>query len=197
MPFFNFGYMPQGLFGGIGNRFSTRQMPQMGMQSYIPPYLSQYMQQYGMPMGMQGIGQRMPPPMMPMGMPQYSMPQYPMQQQGVPMGMGGYSGMQPQPVSNEYAPLLANRMAGNFPQGDTFQGRRGTVVSTPMNQPMGMGSVQSGAIPQSAMDLRAAIMQARNSGMMPQGDTFQNNPNRPQVSLQGALDSLRAFGSRG
>ncbi len=119
--------------------------------------------------------------------------------------MGAARGGIPQPVSNEYAGLIANRAAGNFPvQGDTFQGRRGTIMPQqpmpqPMGQPMGMGARPTGAMPPPSADLQAAIAQltaGRNSGTLPQGDTFQNNRNRQPTTLQGTFNSLRALGAK-
>jgi len=205
MPF-NFMYNPIGLFGRMGmgyqqpqqNPFAQRQtsqmgmpqmgisqmgMPQMGMgmPSYMPPYLAQYMQQYGM----QGMGQRMPQQMTPQyGMQQYGMPQYSMPQQGNP--------------NNPYQKQLP--LGQNPQQANIVQSRRATAVQPRMNQPMGMGSISTGAMPPPSADLQAAMAQlnaAKAAGTIPQGDTFQNNPNRPQVTLQNALNSLMGLSPRG
>jgi hypothetical protein len=199
-------YNPFGLFGRMGmggrqqrqNPFAQRQMyqmgmPQMGMDmpSYMPPYLAQYMQQYGMPQGMQqygmqGMGQRMPQQMMP----QYGMQQYGMPQQNNPNS----------PYQNQF-PLRQNPYQAQMPQqANTIQSRRATVVQPPMNQPMGMGSISTGAMPPPSAELQAAMAQlnaAKAAGTIPQGDTFQNNPNRPQVTLQDALNSLTRLSPRG
>jgi len=149
------------------------------------------------------------------------MPQYPMQPQGMPQGMGQsrdsyqntLAGTMPQQAIGDalslytpqyyqqkpQMPQMATQAGGQMNQ--LLQGRRGTIMpQQPMPQPMGMGARATGSMPPPSADLQAAIAQltaGRNSGTLPQGDTFQNNRNRQPTTLQGTFNSLRALGARG
>jgi hypothetical protein len=203
--------MPQMGISQMGGPQRAMPMPQMnmGMPSYMPPYLAQYMQRYGM----QGMPQGMPQQMMPQAMGGINPQQ--MQQIQQMQRMQGMVQPQPMPMQGNpnspyenQLPLGQNPYQTKMPQQDNMvQGRRAVAVQPPMT--MG-GSGPIGRMPPSYMTaapmpsnarqsagLEAAIAQlnaGRNSAMIPQGDTFQNNQNRQSIPLQGVFNSLRTLG---